>query len=132
MCLDFFLIFPALTAIEGTAHGEPCRFPFLFLDKEYDECTSDGREDGRLWCATTYDYKEDEKWGFCESKCCSVGSMSTLLYISDIFEAFSTLVRDGIDDVGIALKKGLKSRRDAQCTDFQAVTWGSLSHSCLI
>uniref|UniRef100_A0A8W4FJM9 SEL1L adaptor subunit of ERAD E3 ubiquitin ligase n=1 Tax=Sus scrofa TaxID=9823 RepID=A0A8W4FJM9_PIG len=63
---------PALTAIEGTAHGEPCHFPFLFLDKEYDECTSDGREDGRLWCATTYDYKADEKWGFCESKCSSV------------------------------------------------------------
>lgn len=62
-----FLFFPVLTAIEGTAHGEPCHFPFLFLDKEYDECTSDGREDGRLWCATTYDYKTDEKWGFCES-----------------------------------------------------------------
>ncbi|XP_047287632.1 protein sel-1 homolog 1 isoform X3 [Homo sapiens] len=37
-------------------------------DKEYDECTSDGREDGRLWCATTYDYKADEKWGFCETE----------------------------------------------------------------
>ncbi|XP_066200464.1 protein sel-1 homolog 1 [Saccopteryx leptura] len=59
---------PALTAIEGTAHGEPCHFPFLFLEKEYDECTSDGREDGRLWCATTYDYKADEKWGFCETE----------------------------------------------------------------
>ncbi|XP_023559580.1 protein sel-1 homolog 1 [Octodon degus] len=59
---------PAMTAIEGTAHGEPCHFPFLFLDKEYDECTSDGREDGRLWCATTYDYKTDEKWGFCETE----------------------------------------------------------------
>ncbi|KAI4568559.1 hypothetical protein MJT46_019673, partial [Ovis ammon polii x Ovis aries] len=57
-----------LTALEGTAHGEPCHFPFLFLDKEYDECTSDGREDGRLWCATTYDYKADEKWGFCETE----------------------------------------------------------------
>uniref|UniRef100_A0A452SFH0 Protein sel-1 homolog 1 n=1 Tax=Ursus americanus TaxID=9643 RepID=A0A452SFH0_URSAM len=63
----------ALTAIEGTAHGEPCHFPFLFLDKEYDECTSDGREDGRLWCATTYDYKADEKWGFCEKQeACSI------------------------------------------------------------
>ncbi|XP_061012485.1 protein sel-1 homolog 1 [Dama dama] len=59
---------PALTAIEGTAHGEPCHFPFLFLDKEYDACTSDGRDDGRLWCATTYDYKADEKWGFCETE----------------------------------------------------------------
>ncbi|KAK2104548.1 Protein sel-1 1 [Saguinus oedipus] len=63
-----FLVIPALNAIEGTAHGEPCHFPFLFLDKEYDECTSDGREDGRLWCATTYDYKADEKWGFCETE----------------------------------------------------------------
>ncbi|XP_043837905.1 protein sel-1 homolog 1 isoform X3 [Dromiciops gliroides] len=57
-----------LIAIEGTADGEPCHFPFLFLEKEYAECTSDGREDGRLWCATTYDYKTDEKWGFCETE----------------------------------------------------------------
>lgn len=77
----FLLIFPALTAIEGTAHGEPCHFPFLFLDKEYDECTSDGREDGRLWCATTYDYKADEKWGFCESKCWFVGGVSALPHV---------------------------------------------------
>lgn len=78
-----FLVFLALTAIEGTAHGEPCHFPFLFLDKEYDECTADGREDGRLWCATTYDYKADEKWGFCESKYSSVA-----LVLSNILKAF--------------------------------------------
>ncbi|XP_044292156.1 protein sel-1 homolog 1 [Varanus komodoensis] len=57
-----------LTAIAGTADGEPCHFPFLFLEKEYSECTADGREDGRLWCATTYDYKSDQKWGFCETE----------------------------------------------------------------
>nr|XP_013796077.1 PREDICTED: protein sel-1 homolog 1 isoform X2 [Apteryx mantelli mantelli] len=57
-----------LTAIGGTADGEPCHFPFLFLEKEYAECTADGREDGRLWCATTYDYKKDQKWGFCETE----------------------------------------------------------------
>ncbi|RLW10403.1 hypothetical protein DV515_00002049 [Chloebia gouldiae] len=55
-------------AIGGTADGEPCHFPFLFMEKEYAECTADGREDGRLWCATTYDYKKDQKWGFCESE----------------------------------------------------------------
>ncbi|XP_035395026.1 protein sel-1 homolog 1 isoform X2 [Cygnus atratus] len=59
---------PVLTAIGGTADGEPCRFPFLFMEKEYAECTADGREDGRLWCATTYDYKKDQKWGFCETE----------------------------------------------------------------
>ncbi|XP_063146258.1 protein sel-1 homolog 1 [Candoia aspera] len=57
-----------LTAIGGTADGELCHFPFLFLEKEYSECTADGREDGRLWCATTYDYKSDQKWGFCETE----------------------------------------------------------------
>ncbi|NXS52552.1 SE1L1 protein, partial [Brachypteracias leptosomus] len=59
---------PVLTAIGGTADGEPCHFPFLFMEKEYAECTGDGREDGRLWCATTYDYKKDQKWGFCETE----------------------------------------------------------------
>ena len=52
----------------GTAHGEPCIFPFLFQKKEYSDCTTDGRGDGRLWCATTYSYDQDKKWGFCESK----------------------------------------------------------------
>lgn len=61
-------VFSVLTAIGGTADGEPCHFPFLFMEKEYAECTADGREDGRLWCATTYDYKKDQKWGFCECK----------------------------------------------------------------
>ncbi|XP_053331436.1 protein sel-1 homolog 1 isoform X2 [Spea bombifrons] len=57
-----------ITAIGGTSSGEPCRFPFLFMEKEYAECTTDGREDGRLWCATSYDYKTDLKWGFCETE----------------------------------------------------------------
>ncbi|KAM6446069.1 protein sel-1 homolog 1 [Rhynochetos jubatus] len=59
---------PVLAAIGGTADGEPCHFPFLFMEKEYAECTADGREDGRLWCATTYDYRKDQKWGFCETE----------------------------------------------------------------
>ncbi|KAI1897948.1 hypothetical protein AGOR_G00088550 [Albula goreensis] len=55
-------------AIGGTAAGEPCLFPFLFLGKEYTDCTTEGRGDGRLWCATTFDYDRDKKWGFCETE----------------------------------------------------------------
>uniref|UniRef100_A0A4W5RA58 SEL1L adaptor subunit of SYVN1 ubiquitin ligase n=1 Tax=Hucho hucho TaxID=62062 RepID=A0A4W5RA58_9TELE len=52
----------------GTANMEPCLFPFLFLGKEYSDCTTDGRGDERLWCATTYDYDRDKRWGFCETE----------------------------------------------------------------
>ncbi|XP_061668410.1 protein sel-1 homolog 1 [Syngnathoides biaculeatus] len=52
----------------GTADGEPCVFPFLFQGDEYSDCTTNGRGDGRLWCATTYNYDRDKKWGFCETE----------------------------------------------------------------
>ncbi|MGH0147774.1 UNVERIFIED_CONTAM: hypothetical protein FKN15_051204, partial [Acipenser sinensis] len=54
--------------VGGTADGEPCFFPYLFLGKEFTVCTTEGRGDGRLWCSTTYDYDRDKKWGFCETE----------------------------------------------------------------
>uniref|UniRef100_A0A673MU85 Cation-independent mannose-6-phosphate receptor-like n=1 Tax=Sinocyclocheilus rhinocerous TaxID=307959 RepID=A0A673MU85_9TELE len=45
--------------------NEVCIFPFKFLGKFYSECTTQGRTDGRKWCATTSDYDKDQKWGFC-------------------------------------------------------------------
>uniref|UniRef100_A0A8D0LBA3 Phospholipase A2 receptor 1 n=1 Tax=Sphenodon punctatus TaxID=8508 RepID=A0A8D0LBA3_SPHPU len=49
----------------GNSLGLPCVFPFKHNNKWYHECTSDSREDGLYWCATTGYYEHDEKWGFC-------------------------------------------------------------------
>ncbi|XP_062058367.1 matrix metalloproteinase-9 [Lepus europaeus] len=56
------------TVVGGNSPGELCVFPFTFLGKEYSSCTSEGRRDGRLWCATTSNFDSDKKWGFCPDK----------------------------------------------------------------
>ncbi|KAM5245869.1 matrix metalloproteinase-9 [Ctenodactylus gundi] len=53
------------TVIGGNAAGQLCVFPFVFLGKEYSTCTREGRQDGRLWCATSPNFDTDKKWGFC-------------------------------------------------------------------
>ncbi|XP_029997567.1 C-type mannose receptor 2 [Sphaeramia orbicularis] len=54
--------------IQGNSHGRPCYLPFLYDGQWFHNCTSIGREDLHLWCATTYDYGKDERWGFCPVK----------------------------------------------------------------
>ncbi|KAM9393770.1 C-type mannose receptor 2 [Pholidichthys leucotaenia] len=54
--------------IQGNSHGRPCFLPFLYDSQWFHSCTGIGREDGHLWCATTYDYGKDERWGFCPIK----------------------------------------------------------------
>uniref|UniRef100_A0A4W5PZF5 Mannose receptor C-type 2 n=1 Tax=Hucho hucho TaxID=62062 RepID=A0A4W5PZF5_9TELE len=54
--------------IQGNSHGQPCYLPFMYDGQWFHNCTSIGREDGHLWCATTFDYREDELWGFCPVK----------------------------------------------------------------
>ncbi|XP_068768436.1 matrix metalloproteinase-9 [Struthio camelus] len=54
--------------IGGNSQGDPCVFPFTFLGQSYGACTSAGRQDGKLWCATTSNYDTDKKWGFCPDR----------------------------------------------------------------
>uniref|UniRef100_A0A8C6PPX3 72 kDa type IV collagenase n=2 Tax=Nothobranchius furzeri TaxID=105023 RepID=A0A8C6PPX3_NOTFU len=55
----------SMSTVGGNADGSPCAFPFTFLGDSYDSCTSSGRSDGKMWCATTKSYDDDRKWGFC-------------------------------------------------------------------
>jgi len=52
-----------------TTDGIPCQFPFLFEGQEYSECIRRGNY-GFLWCSTTYDYFEDQEWGYCDNVLC--------------------------------------------------------------
>ncbi|XP_068120881.1 uncharacterized protein [Hyperolius riggenbachi] len=55
----------ALPTVEGNANGSPCVFPFIYRGIYYNSCTAAGQDDRRLWCATTRNYDNDKKWGFC-------------------------------------------------------------------
>ncbi|KAM4717477.1 C-type mannose receptor 2 [Anableps anableps] len=54
--------------IQGNSYGRPCYLPFMYEGQWFHTCTSTGREDGHLWCATTYNYDRDQRWGFCPVK----------------------------------------------------------------
>lgn len=58
-------MFTVLFTLGGNAEGAACKFPFNFQGEKYDGCTTQGRDDGYRWCATTEDYDRDKTYGFC-------------------------------------------------------------------
>lgn len=77
---------PEIYTIQGNSHGRPCYLPFLYDGQWFHNCTNIGREDGHLWCATTYDYGKDERWGFCPVK-----SELSLCILKSLRSAFITM-----------------------------------------
>lgn len=49
---------------DGNSNGRPCEFPFLVNGTWHHECMRDGDHNG-LWCATTFNYEYEGKWGIC-------------------------------------------------------------------
>lgn len=43
----------------------PCSFPFIYRNKSYYSCTTDGTLNNQLWCATSPNYDNDSKWKSC-------------------------------------------------------------------
>ncbi|XP_013913322.1 PREDICTED: uncharacterized protein LOC106542189 isoform X2 [Thamnophis sirtalis] len=66
-----------------------CVFPFTYNDKSYNSCTSDGREDGKLWCAITKNYDVDKRFTFCTIT--KTGCVFPFIYKGKSYESCTTM-----------------------------------------
>ncbi|KAK1879204.1 Macrophage mannose receptor 1 [Dissostichus eleginoides] len=53
-----------LYTIGGNAFGKVCKFPFMYNDRWFGDCTTYDSSVKRLWCAVETKY-EHERWGYC-------------------------------------------------------------------
>ncbi|KAJ8255350.1 hypothetical protein GJAV_G00203870 [Gymnothorax javanicus] len=123
----------------GNAHGMPCALPFKYNNKWYSECTAEGREDHRHWCATTSRYDQDEKWGFCptpesgcgmfwdmnqETQACYQFNLYTILTWS---QAHSSCRAQGGDLLSIAAPLEQRYIRE-RLSEVGVIVWIGLNH----
>uniref|UniRef100_A0A3B3WD82 Fibronectin type-II domain-containing protein n=1 Tax=Poecilia mexicana TaxID=48701 RepID=A0A3B3WD82_9TELE len=57
------VILTVLFTFDGNANGARCVYPFIFHGRMYKSCTTDGRIDGKRWCATTKTWRERNSEG---------------------------------------------------------------------
>jgi len=66
-CDNGYSTFGVVT-IDNTATQSPCVFPFKYNGNLYYECITSERVNP--WCATTFDYDVDQRWGYCSDIKC--------------------------------------------------------------
>ncbi|KAB5559385.1 hypothetical protein PHYPO_G00028380 [Pangasianodon hypophthalmus] len=49
----------------GNSYGAPCTFPFLYNKTWHNSCLHATATDSLVWCSTTENYDNDQKWGNC-------------------------------------------------------------------
>ncbi|CAM5123236.1 unnamed protein product [Natator depressus] len=81
----------------GSGSGSPrCTFPFIYKGRSYSSCTTDGRRDKKLWCATTDSYAKDGRWRFCSPM--GPDSLPCTFPFKYKGKSYSACTRDGSTD----------------------------------
>lgn len=55
-----------LCTFGGNGRGRACKFPFFYHNRFVYDCMNFKK---KTWCATTINYNEDKRWGYCFPKC---------------------------------------------------------------